>query len=232
MTAVLSAAIILLSAIAAYSADNLTEKYIQELSNSGVEFDNISEDMLKAATDAYKSHLRDALPQTEKYYTGMGISGDNITFGDTPIIPDNQTVINPKMFTSLLGSADRLYVFMSASVPEVVWKHYADSMKYMRNASIVLRGCIGGCGAGLRPTYNFLRSINPGSAMIDPLLFRLYDITEVPAVVYATGVPMLGDMGSEGNASLLPNEAVPVHRKSIGDWSFEYHLDQLGLLND
>ncbi|MDR2105242.1 MAG: hypothetical protein LBP51_05755 [Deferribacteraceae bacterium] len=42
------------------------------------------------------------------------------------------------------------------------------------------------------------------------------------------GIPNL-DIGSEGNTALLPNRQIPSHRKSIGDWSLDYRLEQLGL---
>lgn len=179
MKKVLISVFILISSLAL--ADNLTERYLQEL--KGIKFDNISSDMLKAAEDAYQSHLDKALPEMDRYFSGFGIEGDTMTFN-----ADN----TPRIITRKLTSSERLYVFMSSSVPEVVWKNYAQSVRGMKNAVIVLRGCIGGCDPeGYRKTVNFLRSLDNTSAIIDPMLFRLYGVSEVPAFIYADGVPSL-----------------------------------------
>jgi type-F conjugative transfer system pilin assembly protein TrbC len=211
--------ILLLFPVMAISSDNLTEKYIQEL--KGVKLDNISEDMLKAAEGAYQTHIEKAVPKADSYFSGFDISGDNMTFG-----ADNAS---RHIFNRTLAATDRLYVFMSSSVPLTVWKNYTQSLKKTKNAVIVLRGCIGGCSPdGFKQTTAFLRSLDNISAIIDPMLYRLYNITEVPTFIYASGVPNL-DIGSEGNLSLLPGRTIPNHRKSTGDWSLDYHLEQLGL---
>ena len=111
-----------------------------------------------------------------------------------------------------------IYVFMSSSVPEVVWKRYA---RYIKTAGLpavfVLRGCIGGCKY-FRPTLEFITRVleineeNSGLAVevqIDPRKFRKYNVTVVPCVAV------------EGGTSL-----------SCGDWNLEYHLRKLGVSND
>ena len=111
-----------------------------------------------------------------------------------------------------------IYVFMSSSVPEVVWKRYA---RYIKDTDLpavfVLRGCIGGCKY-FRPTLDFITKVleidekNTGLAVevqIDPKKFRQYNVTVVPCVAV------------EGGSSL-----------SCGDWNLEYHLRKLGARND
>ena len=79
----------------------------------------------------------------------------------------------------------RIYVFMSSSVPKSVWYEYGRFIydNKILNASLLLRGCIGGCEK-IKPTMRFMRSvveydeehtINP-SILIDPLLFQKYKI--------------------------------------------------------
>lgn len=53
--------------------------------------------------------------------------------------------------------------------------------------------------------------------LIDPLLFRLYDITVVPTLVYAEGV----------NPSCEHCEPVPRHWKTAGDVPFTTALENL-----
>jgi type-F conjugative transfer system pilin assembly protein TrbC len=96
-----------------------------------------------------------------------------------------------------LAPDERIYIFMSSSVPENVWKSYAEDLKQIgsRRIIVVLRGCIGGCER-IKPTIEFLRRVafNNGNdtkgfeIQIDPFLFRKYHISQVPAIVYAKGV--------------------------------------------
>jgi type-F conjugative transfer system pilin assembly protein TrbC len=206
--------------VSSAGAENQLEKYMKELSE--MPFDNVSEKDLKAAKDAFDNHTSKALPLMEKYFTSMEVSGDNITFKKT-VGADNKSAFSPPV-------SDRLYIFMSSSVPKGVWRLYGEQVKQTRNAVFVLRGCVGGCES-FAPTMKFIKSVNDNnnaSVHIDPLLFALYGIKDVPAFVYAVNVPVLA-VGSEGNISLLPGNKTPEHKKSIGDWSFDYHMEKLGL---
>ena len=109
-----------------------------------------------------------------------------------------------------------IYVFMSSSVPEVVWKRYAHYIDETGiPAVLLLRGCVGGCRR-IRPTLEFIAGVleldgedEEGlrvEVQIDPRKFRKYGVKVVPCVAV------------EGRKEL-----------SCGDWSLEYHLRKLGV---
>jgi type-F conjugative transfer system pilin assembly protein TrbC len=112
-------------------------------------------------------------------------------------------------------TGDRVYLFVSSSMPLATLRNYsADAAKLKGDVVMVVRGLKGGLEAKWVPTMMFSRSIlaedpdcdvsNANCHMrfvqleIDPLLFKRYGISRVPAVVYAKGV-VLADAGlSEG----------------------------------
>jgi type-F conjugative transfer system pilin assembly protein TrbC len=59
---------------------------------------------------------------------------------------------------------------------------------------------------------------------IDPLLFRRYRITAVPAVVYASNVQVVNAGGSEG---IEGNASVQQFYRVMGDAALDYHLDTI-----
>jgi len=113
-------------------------------------------------------------------------------------------------------AADRLYYFWSFSVPEASLKAVlADGEKV--GLVGVLRGLPeGSAKASLLRVKQLLggRSIE---VEIDPILFHLYGITEVPAIVYAEGV----------NPACEHCEPAPKHWKVVGDVPLDTALDQL-----
>lgn len=147
--------------------------------------------------------------------------------------------IKQPQVSRLLSSKDeRLYIFMSSSVPLTVWQTYAEALEiYGLKAKgvLVLRGCIGGC-TKIRPTIEFIKKVlkvdsqTPVVAQvyIDPLLFRFYNIKQVPCFVYARGIDTLIPDLSEGRLDNL--KAKPDYKISCGDWAFEYHMEKLGLV--
>ena len=104
---------------------------------------------------------------------------------------------------------ERVYVFMSSSVPKEVWEVYMDyALQKKVPAVFILRGCVGGCRY-VRPTIDFIRDVlgeRPLEVWIDPVKFREYGVKAVPCVAV------------EGKEKL-----------SCGDWSMEYHLKELGV---
>lgn len=140
-----------------------------------------------------------------------------------------------------LAEDERVYVFMSSSVPENVWRTYAsdiDEYGLGQKVIMVMRGCIGGC-TYIKPTLKFItRVLKYGSrpedtykaqVWIDPFLFRRYGIREVPCFVYVKGLGLNNPELSEGldqNVSRAPS----VVKKSCGDWAMEHHFRKLGLL--
>lgn len=144
---------------------------------------------------------------------------------------------------SLLNENERLYVFISKSVPEDTIRAFvkrAELLGSYEQVFFVLRGGIEGL-TRLRPTVEWVAKmivknlecfsnlenspceIYRVKFIIDPLLFRRYRISEVPAVVYVKGIqPQFGY--SEGF------EEVKVEKfyVSYGDADLMYHLYVIG----
>ena len=132
---------------------------------------------------------------------------------------------------SVLADDERVYVFISSSMPEDTIRAYAkDLEKLGKHVSLVIRGAIGGLKY-IRPTAEWSTRIlkkNPycegecetfkTKIIIDPFLFRKYSINRVPAVVYTRGIQNI-DGSSEG---LIKDNSV--FWISYGDVALGYHL--------
>jgi conjugal transfer pilus assembly protein TrbC len=140
-----------------------------------------------------------------------------------------------------LQPTERIYIFISSSVPIQTLRNYASSLDRLGDPNIVMvmRGFVDGMKY-IRPTINFISDIlrkDPSCDMtkqkcetyradfqIDPLLFRRYQIDKVPAVVYTTGVNVVDVQMSEG---LENNAKVSNYYVLYGDASLEYVLDTI-----
>ena len=153
--------------------------------------------------------------------------------------PDREKDIPPK---GKLGEDERIYVFVSSTMPLQTIRNYAASIAKYGDPSImmVLRGFVGGVGK-IQPTIDLVSRVvqrnpecNPvkeGECEIlpvlfgvDPLLFRRYGIDRVPAVVYARGVKAEDAGLSEGDAK---NAVVVEYWSALGDASLEYIVGQM-----
>jgi len=135
-------------------------------------------------------------------------------------------------------NGERIYIFMSSSVPFNIWRSYAEEIDKLEigvNVYMVLRGCIGGCEK-LKPTMEFMRKVlikseeeKTGLAcnvVIDPFLFRTYHKKEtVPCFVYTKGLGLVDTTLSEGLEDNI--ETMPKLATSCEDWNFYYHLEKL-----
>ena len=144
---------------------------------------------------------------------------------------------------------ERVYVFVSSSIPMDVLHRYKD---FVRNAKLgssikfVIRGCVPGGGFNgckdIEPTLKFAHNLmvdvidkkknkmkGLAELLIDPVLFKTYEVTRVPSIVLATNVNKRLELGSEGDFSRLDNK--PTWWKSDGDWSLEYHLHELAQMS-
>jgi type-F conjugative transfer system pilin assembly protein TrbC len=120
-----------------------------------------------------------------------------------------------------LSGDERLYLFVSASMPMHVLRRYAADVARLRdpNVKIVLRGFVGGV-AKIMPTMDLVSdmirvdsSCSPKdggtcevlsvSPIIDPMLFRRYGVEQVPAFVYVRGFSSTDPDQSEGIASYV-----------------------------
>jgi len=121
---------------------------------------------------------------------------------------------------------ERIYVFISSSVPVHTLRNYARDFDAIKTsmAVMVMRGFVDGMKkAG--PTLGFVRKIlvkDPSCdgrkcevyrvpVLIDPLLFRKYGINVVPAVVYAAkgdeSYALYGDVSLDGALEMINKEA-------------------------
>jgi len=142
----------------------------------------------------------------------------------------------------VLKKDERIYLFVSSSIPEEVIRRYIRDIDLLQepNIKIVMRGFIGGIKY-IRPTMKYISGLLKKdedcdllkdncelyntSINIDPLLFRRYGIERVPAVVYVMGVSPVDAHLSEGierNTKIM-GKAYRVY----GDASLEYILSYI-----
>jgi len=195
----------------------------------------------KEANELYNIITSTVKPEADKI-------AETITFDNkTGVMQFNRNVAETnnskvtKSMRNILRVDERIYIFISASIPQNVLKRYAidiDRLGIGRNTIFILRGCIdsgsgvGGCG-DFKATLNFFKafaedkkdSIYNVQIWIDPTLFKRYKISSVPTFVYAEGITLVGDIGSEGGSNRLI--ATPKYNTSSGDWSLDYHLREL-----
>jgi conjugal transfer pilus assembly protein TrbC len=140
---------------------------------------------------------------------------------------------------SKLASKERIYLFVSSSVPIQTLRNYAADLDKLGdpNISMVMRGFVEGMKY-MKPTLDFLAKViaeDPGcnvkeskcaaydiNFMIDPLLFRMYGIEVVPAIVYARNVSVADTAMSEGAEG---NAKVGDYYVLYGDVSLEHALE-------
>ncbi|NKE71273.1 TrbC family F-type conjugative pilus assembly protein [Candidatus Manganitrophus noduliformans] len=145
----------------------------------------------------------------------------------------------PPAESRYLQPDERIYLFVSSSVPMTTLRNYASDLSRLAdpNISMVMRGMIGGMKY-VRPTTEFVSKVIVKDAnckvfrdrcdahqvnfVIDPLLFRKYRITQVPAVVYA---PRTGAAEPDRSEGLTPTEKE--FYVLYGDASLEYLLETL-----
>ena len=136
---------------------------------------------------------------------------------------------------------ERLYLFISSSLPLQTTRNYATSAARLGDPGIVLvmRGFIDGM-TKIQPTVSFIGSVLqrdpscnplegecemlPVNLVVDPLLFRRYGIDRVPAVVYARGVKAEDSGLSEGD---IKNAGIAESHTIYGDASLEYLIEQI-----
>jgi conjugal transfer pilus assembly protein TrbC len=137
-----------------------------------------------------------------------------------------------------LMADERIYLFVSSSMPMSTLKSYASDLDKLRDPNIIMimRGFVNGVKF-MKPTLEFIADIqtkdvncDPLTAKcdayhvditIDPMLFSKYEIKTVPAIVYARGIsPIDPETGQDINE----NTASDAYMVS-GDVSFEHALD-------
>lgn len=238
--------LMLLLSVTLYAEDTnkfITAEKIEQGKNLGA--DNvskqvISDDIRKQAEEMYIMIQNKVMPNVEAYKSTIILDNKTGTMTFTDYPQENTSMAKEKKNIGPLLKSERIYVFISSSMPLKLLEKYSediDAFGLSNNAVFVLRGCVpsgglAGCG-DFKQTMNFVSAFvldaekkgRGGSLWIDPILFKKYQITEVPAFVYAKNVLPSGDIGSEGDFSRLEQE--PLWWTSTGDWSLDYHLNEL-----
>ncbi len=197
--------------------------------------------LLKNFHNKYTSEARDiALHDLVNFHNTIGKRMKNMQTmvnSFAGIHPSKKAI---QYYSNIFRKSDRLYIFISSSIPIATLRSYTEIVSLLKNNNIyfIMRGCVDGCHT-IAPTKTFVKKIIglKGNKVlsvihgieIDPLLFRLYNIKRVPVFVYAENVNPLNSSISQG---LLRNlSGSPVFYESIGDWSFKYHVRQLAGLS-
>lgn len=187
--------------------------------------------MKQEAQKSYKEFQQKVMPEVERWKGKMKYDGERLVIdgGNDTKQKDEQSVVK-----EFLKKDERLYIFVSSSMPKTTLKNYARDIDKLRdpNIQLVLRGCIGGC-AKLMPTALFIQDIIAPSKdeelavefIIDPLLFRHYNIKKVPAIVFAKGVSISDLELSEGLSENL--KGTPDAYVIYGDVSLDYALEKI-----
>ena len=141
-----------------------------------------------------------------------------------------------------LAESERVYVFVSSSMPMQTVRNYVTSVARQGEPRIVMvmRGFVDGLDR-IQPTIRFVADalkrdpscsfaerecdMLPANLVVDPLLFRRYAIDRVPAVVFARGVKAGNPGLSEGDTE---NTDVTDSYTIFGDASLEYILQMIG----
>jgi hypothetical protein len=141
-----------------------------------------------------------------------------------------------------LPRTDRIYLFISESIPLETLRNYARDIAEIGDPRIVmvLRGFVGGMKHVL-PTRRFVLDVlrkdlacdpeirsdcdlYPVTLVIDPPLFRRYEVGAVPALVYARDMPPSDPPTGQG----LPRDTGAKHLWRIsGDAGLRYLLERI-----
>lgn len=130
--------------------------------------------------------------------------------------PLQKNAVDANEQPQILQSSERLYIFISSSIPLETLRAMAADLARLRdpNIIIVLRGFVGGAKL-IAPTSTLVAKIisnnpecltagntdctmKPINIEIDPLLFRRYGIERVPAIAFVQNVTVKNAAASEG----------------------------------
>ncbi len=157
-------------------------------------------------------------------------------------VPENNDISE----IDILSSNERVYVLVSSSIPKDTLRAYVQSVNQLQDHNVIIafRGFIGGV-KNYQPTVDYIESLlkqdtqcqntinsqceyYQASFNIDPLVFRKFQVNQVPAVVYVDNVQMQDPGKSIG---LDKNLKAPVTSHIIyGDSTLKYALERLGKL--
>ena len=141
---------------------------------------------------------------------------------------------NENMCLDRLTGDEKIYLFISSSIPHNTLRTYVRELDKLNdpNIVVVLRGFVGSMEK-IRPTLEFIESllvkdstcrlsegkqceVYQANIQIDPLVYRKFNIQQVPALAYVKNISNTTKISDEP-------EAVVVY----GDVSLDYALDQI-----
>jgi len=188
--------------------------------------DNFDKEGMKAAQEAYQTFQSDNIQAKIKEEK------------DSLLNNEFKEVLESKDIEALkkLGDGERIYIFISSSIPVETIRNYIKTIDAVNDPRIclVMRGFIGDV-TDMKKTLTYIRSLlmkNPAcndmtcqvfksEVLIDPMLFRLYDVKAVPSIVYAKNVFITDPEKSEGSLSNADG------LKISGDISLQYALEKM-----
>lgn len=217
--------------------NNLIRKSGEQLKTMPVttnQYDKIARDRASKIMERLNSAEFQTILGTETEHLKSTIFKDHVGSFATPT-----TVISTVGLPGRLSPNERVYVFISSSMPIQTLRNYAAAIHTIGdpNVVMVMRGFVGGI-KDWRKTTEFSSQVlarDPfcnirkaqcemfsANLEVDPLLFRRYGVTFVPTFVYARGVNRIDAALSEG----LSGGASVVDYYSVhGDTSLEYILE-------
>ena len=213
--------------------ENFNMNSIRDLQKgTGEIFDN-----LQISENKYKDMAGKYAAQTKQYYESKAFQGKcraeterlKASVFKEQIEGARRTYSEvPGNAAGTLPPSERIYLFISSSMPEQTLKSYASAIAMTEdpNIEMVMRGFVGGIKKFV-PTREFIQRITSKpdgnvyavSILIDPLLFRKYGIGRVPCIVYDN------DVGIDIHAASADNP--DNYYALFGDVSFEYAVRRI-----
>jgi len=192
-----------------------------------------SEGMAKEAAKAYTKFKEKRSKEVDAIKKSMQFDGKTITVNRGSAGAGKK---EGKQAQHHLETHERIYIFISSSMPKNTLINYARAIDAIKDDRIVmvLRGCVQGC-TKIMPTAHFIKGVvNPAEGdelqvevIIDPSLYGLYKISQVPAIVYAQNVSTINEEGSEGNLDNLNGK--PSSFMVLGDVALDYALQSINI---
>ena len=208
--------------------------------------ERLPEDILTGASQSAEAQKSADMVNSEGFREQVRVQKDRLqreVFGiaeQVPISADVQKQIAHAV--PRLAGDERVYLFISSSIPESTLRAYARDMDRLRdpNISMVMRGFIGGI-QDASASMEFLMRIrkrDPGCSGLncdtfgitidfDPNLYRRFKPTSVPALVFVRGVKPIDPDVSEGSPENVPVPGVSSWKMIYGDASLGYLFDQV-----
>lgn len=190
-------------------------------------------DNLKVPENEYKDMAGKYAVQTKQYYESEAFQKKCNAEAERlkATIFKDQIEGAKKVYSKVPGGGtlplnERIYVFISSSIPEQTLKSYVNALDRLRdsNVEMVMRGFVEGIKK-IGPTQKFIQKIvskPDGSAysvsvIIDPILFRKYGVNRVPCIVYDRSVA--ADIHADADSDN--------YYLMYGDASLEYAIERI-----